>query len=114
LLHVSFTDGTLQQSSQLSSISEEPSFELECPMIPSSTITSSEETDIFEEDEKKQSSSTIQKLSNAKYKLVVIILSTISILSIVLWLALFRFFLVQPPEITRTSSSAIIKPGKSM
>jgi hypothetical protein len=109
-LHVFSKDYIPRQSSQLSSISEEPLSELERPTRQSNTITSSEETYTFDEHERKRTFSTIKK----KFNLFSIILFTITILSVILCLTFFRFFSTQSPTIDPLSPSLTVKRDKGM
>jgi lipopolysaccharide/colanic/teichoic acid biosynthesis glycosyltransferase len=109
ILYNIFTTDDVQRSSlQLSPISIEPAIERERSMIQSSTITSSEDIESFDENKKKQLSSTIQKMIKTKYGLCSIIFV------IILCLILLYFFLIRLPIINHSSSSLIIKQGKNI
>jgi hypothetical protein len=63
--------------------------------------------DTFNKNEKKQLSSTIQKIFNRKRVLFSIILIIITILSIILCITLLCFFLIRSPQINHSSPSLI-------
>ena len=62
-----FSDSIQRQLSEVNPVSEELSIALNRPIIESGTTISSEKTYTFDENQIKQSSSTIQKLFNKKH-----------------------------------------------
>ncbi len=81
--------------------------------VPSSTITSSDDTGTFDKQEKERLCSTIRKIFHQKHRLFIIILITIATLSIISFLIFFCFFLIQKPNVHHSPSSLTNNSGKS-
>jgi hypothetical protein len=115
LLHLLFLNDVLSQPSHLLFNYIEPTPELEHPLIQSRTNTSSEETYTFDGGDRKQSSSTVQKLFHSKLDLTCIISFIriiVSIVFIILFLAVLFHFIPPRDGKNRSPSSLIVKQGK--